>query len=94
MPTADFWGDQGVMWHSEIGDVVAQEIGKPQWEQFTQAADNDYGSPGSLTKNSLHIAASLSYAWNAGVRSASLERLCTEILRFGKSAPAPTMDAQ
>jgi putative ATP-dependent endonuclease of the OLD family len=86
-PNETLWSDRGVMWHSEIGEVVEEEIGKENWQQFSQIADQDYGAPGGLQKNTLHVAASLAYAWEAGDRSKSLERLCKEMLDFGKKEP-------
>ena len=77
------WGDGFTMWHSDIGAVVKSEIGKDAWEVFRTEADKRYGHAGKLGKNSLHIGASLAFAWEADKRSDSLEQLCTAILSPG-----------
>ena len=79
-PDATVWGTGFTMWHSDIGAIVEDEIGKEKWTKCREHADKLYGHAGGLKKNSLHIGASLAFAWDAGKRSDSLERLCTEIL--------------
>ncbi len=85
LPTSDYWGPGFVMWHSEIGSVVREEIGPGDWQRFREKADRDFGQVGGLQKNTLHITASLAYAWDDGKRSLSLERLCTQILDTSNS---------
>jgi putative ATP-dependent endonuclease of the OLD family len=85
LPVSDCWGPGFVVWHSEIGDIVRDEIGIADWQRFQEAANRDYGHAGSLQKNTLHITASLAYAWDEGKKSASLERLCTQILDTSNS---------
>lgn len=80
LPVASLWGTGFVMWHSDIGAVVREEIGAADWQACQEKADTQYGHAGNLRKNTLHIGASLAYAWEAEKRSASLERLCREIL--------------
>ena len=80
MPTKSLWGKGFVMWHSNIGAIVSEEIGATDWKIYQAEADKQYGQAGSLRKNSLHIGASLTLAWDAGKRSPSLARLCGEIL--------------
>jgi putative ATP-dependent endonuclease of the OLD family len=80
MPTATLWGPGFVMWRSDIGAVVREEIGTAEWQTYRAEADKQYGHAGNLRKNILHIGASLAQAWDAGKRSPSLERLCGEIL--------------
>lgn len=80
MQTKSLWGKGFVMWHSNIGAIVSEEIGATDWKIYQAEADKQYGQAGGLRKNSLHIGASLALAWDAGKRSPSLERLCGEIL--------------
>ncbi|NOS82781.1 MAG: AAA family ATPase [Nitrospira sp.] len=80
MPTASLWGTGFVMWHSNIGAIVSEEIGAADWQAFQAEADKQYGHAGNLRKNTLHIASSLAQAWASGKRSPSLDRLCGEIL--------------
>jgi hypothetical protein len=50
------------------------------------------GIRGGLQKNSLAIAATLTYAWEDGKRSPSLDRLCSEIIGFANPATAVVGD--
>lgn len=87
MPTATARGAGFTMWQSDIGAVVEAEIGAADWATFRAEADKRYGHAGGLRKNSLHIGASLAFAWEAGKRSASLENLCADILDTANSIP-------
>jgi putative ATP-dependent endonuclease of OLD family len=87
-PTDTLFTDRVVMWHSEIGSVVEEDIGEADWQQFLAQTNQELGQPGSLQKNGLQIALTLSKAWDAGKRSKHLEELCTRILKIGASEPA------
>lgn len=87
MPAATVCGTGFTMWHSDIGAVVETEIGTDDWATYRAEADKRYGHAGGLRKNSLHIGASLAFAWEAGKRPPSLERLCSEILDLEHSIP-------
>ena len=88
MPTQTIWGDGFTIWHADIGAVVEAEIGKEDWEKFRAEADKRYGPVGGgLKKNSLHIGASLAFAWESDKRSESLEQLCTAILSSDNNLP-------
>jgi len=87
-PDAPVWDESCVMWDSEIEKVVVEEIGEEQWSEFRTQADKEYGHPpGGLRKNALHIAKSLELAWDAEKKSASLQRVCDEIIAFGRKHP-------
>lgn len=86
-PEETVWGQGFTMWHSDIGAIVTNEIGNEEWQAFRQEADKLYGHEGGLRKHSLHIGASLAFAWDAGKRSGSLERLCTQILEPDNVVP-------
>ncbi len=87
MPAKTIWGDGFTTWHSDIGAVVEAEIGNDDWIRFRADADKRYGHAGGLRKHSLHIGASLAFAWDAGKRSTSLEWLCTAILSQDNNVP-------
>lgn len=94
LPKTTQWGMDRVVWPSDIGAVVGDEIGNEDWIKYNNRADAEYGNAGGLKKNGLHIAAALTYAWDDNKRSASLEQLCNEILSFGKpQKPAGTQAA-
>ena len=80
LPVATYSGRGFTMWHSDIGAIVETDIGQDEWAAFRSEADKSYGHAGGLRKNSLHIGASLAFAWEAGKRPASLAKVCTAIL--------------
>ncbi len=79
-PKSPFWAEGVAMWDSEIGEVVEREIGTEEWHGFRAEIDKLYGHPGDRDKNILHVGDSLSAAWEAGAKSASLQRLCRAIV--------------
>ena len=80
LPAATSSGRGFTMWHSDIGAIVEADIGKDEWAAYRAEADQRYGHAGSLRKNSLHIGASLAFAWEAGKHPASLVQVCAAIL--------------
>lgn len=88
LPTVTSSGPGFTMWYSDIGAIVKDDIGRDDWASYQEEADKHYGHPpGGLRKNSLHIGASLAFAWKAGKRPASLEKLCTAILEPDNYVP-------
>jgi predicted ATP-dependent endonuclease of OLD family len=88
MPDAVVRGNGFTMWHSDITSIVEADIGKDEWTKFRAEADKRYGHAGGLRKNSLHIGASLAFAWDAGKRSANLECVCNDILNAENTVPS------
>jgi hypothetical protein len=86
-PAATVRGAGFTIWHSDIGAIVESEIGAADWAAYRAEADKRYGHAGGLRKNSLHIGASLAFAWDAGKRSGSLEQLCADILDAANFLP-------
>ena len=80
LPAATCQGPGFTMWHSDIGAIVEADVGQDEWAAFRAEADKSYGHVGGLRKNSLHIGASLAFAWEAGKRPASLAQICAAIL--------------
>ena len=81
MPQDTFWGTNFVMWHSDIGAVVRDDLGS-SWDHYKAEAEKQYGHAGNLNKNTLYIGTTLALAWEAGVKSPNLERLCKQILSY------------
>lgn len=79
-PDETVWGTGYTVWHSDIGAVVKDEIGTEEWTKYRNKADQLYGQVGDLNKNSLHIGASLAFAFEDGKRSDALENICKNIL--------------
>jgi len=86
MPKDTVWHKQCVMWHSDIGSVIRDDIGATEWATNQTKADLLYGNAGNLRKNILHIGAALSFAWHDKKVSKHLERLCKLIVEFCKAA--------
>ena len=80
LPAATHSGCGFTMWHSDIGAIVEADIGKDEWAAYRVEADQRYGHAGGLRKNSLHIGASLAFAWEDGKRPGSLAQVCAAIL--------------
>lgn len=83
MPQETFWGDNAVMWHSDIMDVVRSDIGAAVWGEAEQKAKKDHGFLEGVTrKNKLLIAATLEELLRKGHKLPVLERLCMTLLDF------------
>ena len=87
MPQSTRWGKGFTMWNSDLGTTVKEDFGSSVWSKFQLKADNRYGHAGGLRKNSLHIGASLAFAWNDGLRSRRLKKLCDAILSPNNRVP-------
>ena len=87
MPTTPIWGKGFTIWNSNIGAIIEADIGEDNWKLCQNEADKLYGHAGGLKKNTLHIGASLAFAWDKGLRSLNLERLCGEILKEDNRVP-------
>ena len=86
MPDADSWLADHVVWQTNIGDVVAKEIGEDNWNKIRNRIRDDHGfNVKGLNKNTMFIGHALAAAWEQGKKSDSLERLCTAILDFANS---------
>jgi hypothetical protein len=87
MPVDTLWAENVVMWKSDIGTIVQGEIPEAELTKYKNQAKTNCGQIKDLEKNSLFIADWLSLAWQAGHKSATLEKLCNELLKFASSAP-------
>lgn len=85
LPAADHWGAKCVMWRSELGDVVEGDFAKDELLPFKEKARAVCGHVADLGKNSIFIAEFISEAFDAGKRSATLEKLCRAILAFAEN---------
>lgn len=87
LPANTIWTDRVVMWNSEIGSVVEEDIGAANWQRYRNYADAQLGQPGGSNKNNLHIAIALAKAWEDGNRSKNLDDLCQRIVELGSLNP-------
>ena len=85
MPLETYWGEDVVMWHSTIADVVHSDFGLDVWENSEMAARQQHGfSNGIKRKNSMLITATLEYLYDQNKQSKTLEKLCSRILEFAR----------
>lgn len=82
IPSANVWGDRFVMWQTEIGDAVEADFAKTDWEAAGQQARKLLNNPASANKNPMFVAARMRALFDAGHKSATLDRLCTDILQL------------
>jgi len=80
MPSSDTWGDDFVMWHTEIGDAVARDFSVDDWSAAGNEAGQKLGFPADASKNPMLVAARLHALHAAGRGSSTLEKLCSKIL--------------
>jgi putative ATP-dependent endonuclease of OLD family len=85
-PTSISWEKNLVVWPTRIGVVVEKEFEAAALQKYQSVARNECGHIKDLEKNSIFIAEWLSAAWDDGKKSPSLEKLCNEILNFGKGS--------
>ena len=82
-PNATAWGTSYVQWPTNLGTVLKAEVGATVWDQTFGQATSGIGNPeGSYMKNPVHIGDHLSLLKVGSHIPASLDRLCTEIIRF------------
>ena len=83
MPADTIWAENVVMWHSDIAAVVQNDFTQGIWENAENRAKVKHGFlEGVKRKNSLLISATLEELFNEEKRSATLEKLCADILAF------------
>lgn len=82
-PSKIVWGESYVQWPTNLGDVLKTELGAHIWDTSFGKATRGLGNPvGSYKKNPIHIGDHLDLLKEGGHTPASLDRLCTEIIRF------------
>lgn len=102
-PDETVWNDKFVMWKSEIGKVVSEDIGTEDCKRIRDEVKTKYKlhGRGNTNKNMMFIGHVLAEAWDQGKRSATLQRLCDAMLKFGEQThdaiavpdPAPAIPA-
>jgi energy-coupling factor transporter ATP-binding protein EcfA2 len=86
-PVTTFWKDNVVMWCSDIGTVVKEDIGATEWQTIADTVRKKEGiDVGDINKNSLFIGYRLLEAWEQNKKSPTLEKLCNSIINFAKAA--------
>lgn len=85
-PKETLYTDRCVLWPTEIGRVVKDEIGEEQWQVCAAQASTDFDNAPDLRKNTLYVSRVLELAWQTERKSKSLEALCTQIIAFAAAA--------
>lgn len=82
---AECWPDADVkkvnlrMWKTNITNSIGPEFGE-NWKQYEDQAAAHYGNVGGLKKNPLAVSLALETAWNAGLKSITLQGLVNDLL--------------
>jgi hypothetical protein len=84
-PVQDLIGQGHAIWAANLGESVKNDFGA-SYSTLTNASRQNYGHEGGLEKHDLFIADWLTTGFNTGVRSATLLRLCNEIISFADTA--------
>mgnify|MGYP002862918721 CR=1 FL=1 len=83
MPKSNLIFENFTCWSTNITHTIKSEIGK-NLEPYKAETEKIYGQAGGLEKNPLAIAKKLQLAWDAGIKSNILLKLCEDILKFAK----------
>jgi predicted ATP-dependent endonuclease of OLD family len=77
-----YFGDNVVMWGTNIRDTIRNEIGADAWDTVQQAMVelHGYGDITNKKKNEMVIVAVLQQLWENGRKSSLLEELCNRLL--------------
>ena len=89
-PLAPQWNKGLVLWPADFSETVEKEFveslgaqGQQHFDDIRTRARAECGNADNLKKNPIYISHMLDIAWQEGAKSASLDRLCEEILAFG-----------
>jgi predicted ATP-dependent endonuclease of OLD family len=89
-PTETLWNSRLVMWHTQLRKEVSEDVGAETWGKACEQAFKRLGLSERLSqKNSLWIASTLEQLCQAEISSKTLERLCSNMLRYAERVAAP-----
>jgi len=83
MPKSNLIFENFTCWSTNITETIQSEIGEAL-KPYKAETEKIYGQVGCLEKNPLAIAKKLQLAWDGGVKSKILLKLCEDILKFAK----------
>ena len=84
----DRWEQNMVMWKSDMGGRFREDLGAEVHDRIKGEVQRDYQAA-HLAKNPMHIADVVERAWEQGLSSPSMLRLCDHILNFARGAGVP-----
>jgi putative ATP-dependent endonuclease of OLD family len=82
-PDSDVWGPSYVFWKTNLTDRVRSDFGAHA-DGLLEEARRLYPQEGGLEKHDLFIADYLSIAWDRGIRSETLERVCQTVFAYAQ----------
>lgn len=80
-PDDDVLEGHFAVWKTNLGDTVKSEFGE-DFDRLAEEARQVYAQEGGLEKQDLFIAEWVAAGYLEGIKSTSLEQLCTKILEF------------
>jgi len=91
MPKATVLKPDLAIWPKQIGPAAFDGIPAAKVHEIKDKVRAAYGSIGGIEKEELFVADVLVEAWNAGMKSAALTKLCESILAFAKAQRAKAL---
>ncbi|SFM30359.1 AAA family ATPase [Nitrosomonas communis] len=83
-PDDTIWKHDLVVWKTDLGKIVADEIGQG-WKDHYDNACAAYGNAPKLNKNPLAISRALESSWKSNQRSTSLEKVVSNIVNYASN---------
>jgi putative ATP-dependent endonuclease of the OLD family len=80
------WGDNVVMWPTNIRDEIELNFGQDNWDKAIDEVKKENDWEEISKKNALLIAATVEKLWSKGIKSSHLEQICSRIIEFAKSS--------
>lgn len=80
------WGDNVVMWPTNIRDEIKSNFGQDNWDKAVDEVKKENDWQEISKKNSLLIAATVEKLWSKGIKSSHLEQICSRIIKFAKAS--------
>lgn len=84
IPQSNYWGKCSVMWKTNIGSEIKQEIGTNIWGQTIQKIREEFSLPNVGGENKILISSTLEHLFLENQKSTLLDKLCSSILSFSK----------
>ena len=85
LPSENLWCSNLVMWRTDIGEIVREDVGSAAWDDALQTVrEANHYTKNVNRKNNLLISATLEKLNDEGKASTILTKLCDRILAFAR----------
>lgn len=85
IPTENIWGENFIIWKTDILNEVINEFGIELWNEAESSSRKEHSLlTGVKQKHPLIVTATLEKLWNEGKNSALLQKSCEQILRYSE----------